>query len=261
MRMEILMVTFAKDAPFAAYALQSIRRFCTGFGGVTVVVPNADVELFRKMDAPAGTVVKGFHEPEGKGMLAHMACKMEADIWCPQAHAILHLDADTIFWEDCTPDDFLVDGKPVLYREKFENFKQHAARYSWKECARRATGIDPEWECMVRHPIIHLTPTYGLTRRLITNHVGMDWKQWWMQGNNSFPQSRAEFPTLGAVAIDHASDRYSFVDWSCAETGNNYIYERGRDKAIALWSHGGLDDKNDRHPGRTAREVIEGILG
>ncbi len=260
MRTDILIVTHARDAAWCRYSLRSIRKFCTGFGGVTVVVPNQDVELFRQMDVPHNTVIHGFHEMTGKGMLAHMACKMEADIWCPEAHAILHLDADTLFTEDCTPADFFVDDRPVLYRERFEDFRQHTARYSWKECVRNATGIDPEWECMVRHPLIHLSPTYSLTRRLITNHVGMDWKQWWMRGNNSFPQSRAEFPTLGAVALQHAPHLYHFVDWSCAETNNNYIYEKGRDKVTAFWSHGGFDRENDRHPGRTARQVIEEIL-
>lgn len=258
MRTDILMVTFARDAPFARYALQSIQKFCSGFGGVTVLVPNEDVSLFREMSAPAGTVIKGFHEPIGKGMLAHMACKMEADIWCPDADAVLHLDADTLFWEDCTPADFFVDGKPILYREKFERFQSYAARYSWKQCVYEATGIDPVFETMVRHPAVHLVPTYGMARHIIADHTGMDWKQWWMRGRNSFPQDKAEFPTLGAVAIEHAPERYHFVDHECVDS--RYDYQHGRDKVMALWSHGGLDQDCDRHPGRTAREVAEEIL-
>lgn len=261
MNVSILMVTFAKDAPFARYALRSIRKYAHGFAGVTILVPNEDVQLFREMEHPANTVVHGFHEMAGKGMLAHMACKMEADIWCPEAHAILHLDADTLFTEDCTPEDFFVDEKPILYRERFEDFKHHEARYSWKECVRQATGIDPVFEGMVAHPLVHLSPTYSLTRRIITNHVGMDWKHWWMRGKNSFPQSRAEFPTLAAVAMEHAPHLYHWIDWSCAATGGDYVYEKGRDKVRALWSHSGIDGDCSRHPGKTARQVMEEILG
>ncbi len=261
MRTDILMVTYRRDAPFAEYALRSIRKYCTGFGGVTVLVPNEDVELFRQMSVPPNTQVKGFHEMVGKGMLAHMACKMEADIWCPEAHAILHLDADTLFTEDCTPADFFVDDKPILYRERFEDFRlSHPIRYGWRETVFNATGIDPVYEGMVRHPILHLSPTYSLARRLMTKHLGMDWKHWWMRGQNSFPQNRAEFPTLSAVAQEHAAHLYHWVDWSCASTGGDYVYEKPRDKVFACWSHSGIDGDCSRHPGRTAREVMEGIL-
>lgn len=258
MNVALLMVTFAKDLPFAEYSARSVAKFCSGFSEFVIVVPHADVDAFAPL-AAYGAKVRGFDEPAGKGMLAHMACIMEADTWCPEADAILHIDADCIFWEKCTPDDFFVDGKPVLYREKFEEFRHlHPTRYGWKEAVAKATGIDPEFECMVRHPSIHLTPTYGLARHIISRHTGMNWREYILSCENAYPQTFCEFATLGAVAIKHAHDLYHFHDWQSPQ--QNYVYERWRDKLVQLWSHCGIDGTCERHPGKTAREVCEEIL-
>lgn len=259
MRVDILMVTFAKDLPFAQYALQSINKFCSGFGRVLIVVPDSDVGAFQVIAEPFGFRVQGFWEREGKGMLHHMAVICEADRWCPEADAILHVDADCIFWEPCTPDDFVSDGKPVLYRERYDDFAAHETRYGWKKCVDDATGIVPDWETMVRHPGIFVPETYRQTRNLIANHTESNWREYILSCRNEFPQTFAEFPTLGAVALDLHPELYHWVDFSC-QPSNNYEYEHGRDKLKAFWSHCGIDGTCDRHPGKTAREVIDEIL-
>lgn len=259
MNVALLMVTFSRDLPFAIYSARSVHKFCSGFSEFVIVVPHEDVHAFREATAAYGAKVRGFHEPPNKGMLAHMAIKMEADIWCPGADAIVHIDADCIFWERCTPDDFFVNSKPVLYRERFADFQiTHPTRYGWKSTVRWATGIDPVWETMVRHPACHWSATYGLARHIMSKHTRMDCRAYILECDNAFPQSFAEFPALGAVAIEHAGDRYHFVDWRCPE--QHYRYERGRDKLTALWSHSGIDGECSRHPGKTALQVCEEIL-
>lgn len=259
MRTDILIVTFAKDIEFAKYSLISINKFCSGFGQVLIVVPMQDVDMFIAIASPFGFNVRGFHEREGKGMLHHQAIICEADKWCNQADTILHIDADCIFWEPCTPDDYLLNGKPILYRERFEDFKIHETRYSWKKCVEDATGIIPEWETMVRHPSIFLRKTYEDTRDIISAHTNQGWREYILSCKNDYPQTFTEFPTLGAIALQFHADGYHWVDYS-TQPINNYEYDRTLDKLKAFWSHGGLDGETDRHPGRTAREVIEEFL-
>jgi len=257
MNTHILMVTYSRDACWAYHSLRSVEKFATGFSDVRVLVPNGDVPLFRRL---TDFRVMGFDEPHGKGMVAHMAQICQADLVCPNADAILHLDADTIFWRSADASEFFVDGKPTLYRELFENFREcNPTRYGWKETVRKATGIDPDFETMVRHCAVHLAPTYGLVRKIIERHTGMNWKDYILSCKNSFPQFFAEFPTIGAVALEHANDKYNWVDYS--NGGSDYEYDRVRDATFSFWSHGGLDAETDRHPGRTAREMIEEILG
>ncbi len=239
MRTDILMVSHRKDFEFATYALRAVKKYARGFGAVRVVVPRQDFDLFADMAIPLGAFVSGFDETPGKGMPHHMAVKLEADIWCPYADAILHLDSDCICWQEIRPEWLFVENRPILYRERFEDFKHYAARYSWKACVTAATGIDPEWETMVRHPSVHLAQTHGLTRHLIGKHTGMNWKEWWLAGRNEFPQDRAEFPTLGAVAMEHAASLYAWIDYSCS--GKDYVYEKGRDFLKAFWTHGGVE--------------------
>ncbi len=258
MRTDLLMVTFAKDLPFAEYAMQSAARFCKGFGEFVIVVPFPSVPAFQATADLYGFTVKGFEEREGCGFLHHMAIITEADVWCPQADVIVHTDADCIWMAHCTPADYLVDGKPVMYREKFEDFRErHPGRYDWKRIVHNAVGIDPEYECMCRHPSVHLREVYALTRAAIAKHTGMDWREYILSGKNDFPQSYAEFPSLGAVALAYLADKYHWVDYS---GDRDYEYERGRDFLKAFWSHCGIDGAHERHPGRTAREVIEEIL-
>lgn len=253
------MVTHAKDLDFARFAMQSADKFATGFNEFVLVVPDTDLAAFAPFAFQSGFVVRGFPEAPGKGMLHHEAIICEADRWCPDADAVLHQDADCLFTEPVTPADYFVGDKPILLRERYEDFKQYGHRYGWKKCVREATGIDPEWETMCRHPAVHLARTYRKTRELIEAHTGLGFLEYILSCRNEFPQTFAEFPTLGAVALEHFPDAYHWVDDRSTGT-EAYKYKAGFDKMFSFWSHGGLDTANDRHPGRTPRQMITEIL-
>ena len=253
MKVSILMVTYGKDIEWAKYSLQSIRKFATGFQSVVVVVPNPDVVDF--MGIVQGEMLYGYNEAAGKGMLHHMVKILQADEYCPGADAILHMDADCFLTSPITPETYIVDGKPVMCRQAYETFRNYAERYSWKACVKNATGIDPEYETMCRHPSVHLRDVYPIARSIIHGHTGMGFDQYILSCKNSFPQTFAEFPTLGAVAIAYFNDRYHWMDWPPAEYNGLY-----QDHMTAFWSHGGMDSMNDRHPGKTARQIINAAL-
>lgn len=267
MKVSILLVTYRRDVDFACYSFASLKKFATGFHELVVVVPMPDVELFTAAAACCvnsldfGVRVVGFDERPGKGMLHHMVKILEADELCPDADAIIHMDGDHIITRPITPVDFLEDGKPVIFRQKFENFRQYDSRYSWKACVRNATGIDPEWETMVRPPLVFLRNLYPLVRDIIGNHVQQDWAEYILSCRNVYPQTFAEFPTIGAVAIQCDEANYHWIDCTRLPDGSWLVTPADRESWLtSLWSHGGLEMINDRHPGKTARQYIEEIL-
>lgn len=257
MRTGILMVTHANDIAFAVHSFESVRKFASGFVRKVVAVPLEDERTFLEAARPFGWAVVPFYQYPGKGFLEHMLAKCEAHTFLWDCEAILHLDADNLFTAPVTPEEYICDGKPILWRERYEDFRNtQGTRYSWKTCVRNATGIDPEFETMLRHPSVHLRRVYEKTREVIEAHTGMKMRDYILSCRNEYPQTFAEFPTLGAIAIAHFPELYSFV----TKEGDKWTPNPGPEKLFNFWSHGGLEHINDRHPGRTAREVIASIL-
>jgi hypothetical protein len=200
--MEIFLVTYAKDYDFTSYTLRSIDKFGSGFSGVTMVVPSGDESRFQPLARKHGVNLRPYHEYAAKGFLHHQVCKCEADLWCPKGtDLVAHIDADCMFKEPFSPDTFMRGGKPILVRERYEDFRHYPARYSWKECVERALGIEMPWETMVRHPGVFWTGMYGEMRRRIEEVHQMPFTQFVLAQRNEFPQTFAEFPTIGGYAL------------------------------------------------------------
>jgi hypothetical protein len=213
MKAEFFLVTYAKDYDFTAYTLQSIDKFAKGFAGVTIVVPWNDEGKFRQLADKHHCNLRSYFESESKGFLHHQVCKCEADLWCPKDRdLIVHIDADCVFKEHFHLSDFIsVSGKPFLVRERFDDFRHYAARYSWRQCAEHALQTPVEWEYMVRHPSIFHRGMYAEMRAYIERVHHYPFTQYVLLQRNEFPQTFAEFPTLGAYAAGFWKGRYDVV--------------------------------------------------
>lgn len=245
-QMDILVVCHWRDIEYLRYLVRSIQRFCTGFNGVTICVPSSENDGRYKWLSD-GFRVHYYEETAGTGFLQHMVMKCSADAICPGADLILHLDADCMFMSDCNPGDFLTaDFKPVLYREKYAGLPNTNRKY-WQSTVKAATGLDPVWETMVRHPAVHRKETYQFLRAQVQQHTGREFSEYVMSGQNKFPQSFCEFNSLGAIAELITPLSYSFVEYDRnldgLETATNpgesnwqYIYRQGRDKVVEFYS-------------------------
>jgi len=209
-----LMVTHAKDAGWAEYSLRSIRKFATGFHSVTVVVPYDQRQAFESMCAANGAILRHYYEAAGKGFLHHQVCKLEADLWCPpEVEVVLHIDADCIYGSAVTPATYFHEGRPILLRERYEDFRRlHPNRYCWKRASDHALGFNCEWETMCRHPGVFERSLYPRLRAHIERIHGMPFTQYALLQEHTYPQGFAEFPTLGAFAIERDSSHYAMVD-------------------------------------------------
>jgi hypothetical protein len=213
MRAELFMVTYGNDYEFAEYTLRSIKKFGFGFAGITIVVPTKDETKFKVLASKYGVNVRSFFEAHGKGFLHHQVVKCEADLWCPRnTDLIVHIDADCVFKEPFSPDTFMHEGKVILVREHFEDFKQYGARYSWKHNVEYALGISVEWETMCRHPSVFYKDMYSRMRARVEERHHYPFTQYVLLQRNEFPQSFAEFPTIGGYAIAFEPERYQMVN-------------------------------------------------
>lgn len=252
---EIFIVTYHKDADWLVWCLRSIRKFATGFTGVTVACPYRDLDIIFPICKVFGANFRGYEEQEGKGMIQHMALNCMADEYTTYDF-VLHMDSDCIFIEPVTPEEYFKDGKPILLIEEYEHFREpHPGVYYWKACTESALGRPVIYETMRRHPACHPRTTYPRVRDAVERHQKKRFVEWALSGRNEFPQDWSEFNLIGAVALEECKEDYYFWDLGKEPWP--------KDKLAAFWSHGGLDRINDREPfnGRKPINVMHEIIG
>lgn len=215
MKHEIMIVSYRRDFRYLKYCLRSIAKFATGFS-VRLVVPDQDFDeavTFIRENAPSlGSISTGDEWPR-KGMLWHMYCIMRADWWCPTADIIYHVDSDCVFTEPVTPEDYLVNGKPILLYESFASLIPKCEEIKrWQECTRNNLPFEPLYETMRQHPEVYCRRLYERARLLIVQKVGEPLDSYLKKQRNEFPQTFCEHVTLGNVAIHEFPDDYHFHD-------------------------------------------------
>lgn len=234
MKVSIHIVSFTKHFNWLRYCLKSIEKYATGFHEVSVWVPNDDVGEMQILEQGYKGVVPlrvtGYEDWPGKGFLKHEELVIHADECCRDADFILHMDSDCIFIEPVTPEDYFVNGKPVLMHARYEWLGRiEPTILCWQEACRRALGWTPEHEFMRRHPAVHPLKTYVMTRQIIERHTGKNVSDFIKEQKNDHPATFAEFPTLGAVAWRFLSQDYHWV--------NQEMEVRPKDKVFQFWSH------------------------
>lgn len=232
MTTDILIVSVGKHFNYLKYCLRSIAKFASGFGQVRLVVPGVDFEaavnLVRE-NCPTAHVTCGDEWP-GKGFLWHEYIVTTAPEHCPGADFILHMDSDCVFTEPVKPEDYFIEGKPILMYASFDWLvPQQGNLLNWKVAAQNALGFEVTQETMRRHPAVHYRKTYAKTKDCIEDHHDTSLAAYIMQQKESFPQSYAEFPTLGAVAWKFFPRDYFWWDQE--------INGFPRPKLMQAWSH------------------------
>lgn len=241
MNAEIFIVSFWRDFPYLEFALKSIGKFVSGFAGVTVLVPDTDLQGLLAIPKPMELLpmfrARAFAEWPGKGMLHHERQIVYADQWCPEAEFITHMDSDTIFTAPVTLETFIKDGKPILQYERFDSIgKRHGGVMEWQRVTERCLPFPIEFETMRQHGATYHRGLYARTRELMTDKTGMAVDEYIKSQGNAFPQGFCEFVTLGNVAIFEFPDRYHLAD--CSKKPNP---DKGDFPIAQFWSHAPID--------------------
>lgn len=260
MKTGLLWNTYGGDLEWFRVSARSYKKFARGgWDYIKCIVPNPSLESFRPICDDAGIELVGYDEWPGKGFNSHQMMQCFGDHHFPGADVIFHMDADTIFSNYCTAKNWFIDGKVLLPFTDFKHFLTTPVRpdeeknfmgvtgrvmdfnrgqYFWKWAAECALGFEVQRETMAWMPLAHIREVYYKTRRIISDRFGTTFEAYVQSCRNEFPQSFAEFNTLGAVAYKFYEDRYSWRD----------LHSHGYPFAglvVQCWSHGGFDRPHD----------------
>jgi hypothetical protein len=233
MNVPIYCVTFARDREWTEYLLGSIQWCCHGFSEVVLVVPDRDRELFLPLlsfktadDRPVR--IETFREREGLGMLHHEVMVQKADMLCPDADAILHVDGDCVFLGEVTPETYMQDGKPMLlyvpFAEIAKGLPYDAHALAWQQCTERALWEPIPNECMIRHPMMHIREVYPEVRGHIAVLHGTSFEEYVLAQKPDHPEGYAEFTTLGHWAMTRYAHRYHPINVHVNKRPNGWMY-------------------------------------
>ena len=215
MRMYIQICSYAKDVGWCRYALRSIKKYARGFSGVRLVVPAGDFQLFSRIGSGVSLCpIKqiGYPLRGDKPKLHYLIQQCRADEHCSEADFILHMDSDCVFTEPVTPEDYLVQDRPVLLREKFEIVKTYfPGRCTWQPLAEKALGFPVPYDTMVRHPSVHHRWLYREVRERIEHVQGVPFDEY-VFAQSEQPLGFTEYPILGAYALQFHADKYAWFE-------------------------------------------------
>jgi hypothetical protein len=236
MTCDILIVSCAKHFPWLRFALLSCKKFAIGFRQVKILIPSEDLAAMSPLLTELsqidgiGSKVQCYDDWPGKGFLRHEHVIMCSDEFT-DADFVCHIDSDCMFTEPVTPEDYFVNGRPILLHASFHWLvtEQQANLGMWQVAVEKAVGWMPSEETMRRHPAVHYRDTYAMARRCIEEHTKMSCADYIRSCENAFPQTFAEFPTLGAVAWRFKHNDYH---WLNQEKG-----EWPHSKLAQFWSH------------------------
>lgn len=246
----ILWVSYAKDFPWFEYSARSFAVFGNGWGAATCVVPAQDYQLFVGTCRRHGIALEVGDEWAGKGFLWHMFQKCRADLWLPHSEVIHHLDSDTVFTQQVTPQIWMAENRPVIGFKRFSEFPLEFGPKMWQLRVEKALGFSPPLAVMTSPPYVFRREVYRAMRRAVEAHTGQSFSSFIQGGQNDFPQDFCEFETIGAIA---QRDFYNDYEWrDVATTGHP-----SDGKIAEGWSWGGLDKVTDRFDSvATAREIF-----
>jgi hypothetical protein len=234
MKTRILIVSYLGDKPWLDYCLRSIRKFCTGFDGTTIVVASDEMGDFEQLSEEYGAELHGYERDanSAKWHLHAQAQKCLADLYCPETDYILHTDSDCVFTEPVTPADYFgPDGLPVMLYEAYARLQG----CPWQPVVEAVLKHPVFFEFMRRHPQVNPRGLYADFRRAIelTHHV--PFVDYVLSRKPDFPWGWTEHNLLGAFAYYSPKwhGQYHWID--LAKSPNPH------EKLSQFWSKGPID--------------------
>lgn len=213
MKVSIHIASHAKDRAYLLWCLRSIVRFASGFYRVVVTVPAQEIEQFIRNDLPGQPLITMYERTQdtSRWQLQAQIQKCRADLHCPRADYILHMDSDCIFTDTVNPDDYFIDGKPYMLIEEYAHLPPGLP---WKSITEKVLGHSCEWETMRRHPQVNPAGIYKVLRDHVEALRSEAFDAWILKQNGGWPPGFSEHNAIGALAHDHPEwkDKYHWID-------------------------------------------------
>ena len=219
---DLFIRSYVKDFDWLTYCLKSCAKSAKGFRNIHIVVPHGDQEHLAHLTKEKVHVCPRYSED----YLGQQVTKLNADTYS-DADFICHIDSDTVWTRKVTPDDFISDGKAIIYHEPYSVIGE----CPWQPIVEEALGWKPEHEFMRRPPHIYPRWIYPEMRKYLSDKHGMPF--------DTFIATRSErkfseYNVLGAYAWKEHPDKFCWRHPS-------------QDKPVVrqFWSWGGLDKNKE----------------
>lgn len=218
----IFIKTWRDDMKWMPYAMESIRRFASGFEEIVIAADSCCYEESVRVYGSEARVVECQEWPNG--YIQQQAVKLDAGRIVGDSHEyILFVDSDCVFHTPFSPESFMRDGLPVLMKTPYGDL---GGAEAWRSITSAAVGFDVEFEYMRRLPWMYRTSSllgFALRyRALIDSLASMRTRDF------------SEFNALGAYIDRFESEHYYVTDtreWVPASVAHQF------------WSWGGVTEE------------------
>ena len=214
MTTDIFIRTYEKDIPWFNYCLKSIAKFATGFRKVIVCIPEGQQHLLSHLTSEKVVTCPVYKNDYNGQQITKLSAWTYTD-----ADYILFIDSDCIFNEDVCPEDYIIDGKPILIKENFERLKENEGCYARKKTLSELFGFDVEFEYMRRNGLFYRRDT--LKNLFIRLPITED-------------NVISEFNVIGIYCDKYEHDKYTILEAGVDKIPDNKVRQ--------FWSWGGLSD-------------------
>ena len=254
MNVPILIRCWYKDIEWLRYCLRSIKKNAHGFSEIVVAIPSRDYAVFEPLKLEFGFRLDEYDVNEQKPMISGELCVCHADVICPDADFIFFMDSDCCMDKPCSPQDYMVNGRPVLIGRKFERLEHSESETErcmfrqWLPATLAALGWMPEYETNWRVPCMFHRGIFAPFRAAVEKNVGRSFNDYAFSCRDAYPQTFIEFTPLGIFMLSTCHHLYHFIDVDsrphqvCMDSGLLVDYGNGS-RGNALWqgwSHGPL---------------------
>lgn len=209
MTTSIFLKSYPPDFGFLSFCLKSIHRFAVGFNEIVVVIPSdSDLPLTQekliKIVEPASE-----HSMHGAGYDYQQVVKMNADKYC-KSDFICHMDSDSVFTKTVTPQDLMVDEKPIwLMTPMAEVVSGDKNSTAHAESMERFSGTRSEFEFMRRIGQVIPRWAYPAFREYCVDRHSKTFEQWAM--SQAF-RGVTEFNHMGQFLYENYRNFIHFHD-------------------------------------------------
>lgn len=157
MTTDIFIRSYRGDAEWFKYSIQSIQKYVTGYRKIILCVPAQDGTIFDEIIRPYKNIELVFSAAYSDDYLGQQISKLSAHKYS-DADCYLYLDSDCIIGRKISVNDFIVEGRPILWKTAYASFHREGA-FSWQAITAKAIGKTPNFEYMRRFPFVFLRST------------------------------------------------------------------------------------------------------
>lgn len=224
----IFIRTYEKDLGWLQYSLKSIVKYVTGYNKIVVCIPENQLPLLKDFNLENVVTCPVYKDD----YLGQQISKLNADLYCGSEY-VLFTDSDCIFTKPLDLKYLFFNGKPIMYKTRYEKVGDAICWKGVTEKAINKKGI--EWEYMRRMPILYLSKTISDLRDYMDLIHGRTQEEYIV----SMPfRQFSEFNALGAFAESFYKEDYHFHD-------TEYGIEEAYLKQFWSWSNLTPDERKE----------------